>query len=107
MNNTEIEVGPDIGPEQFGEGPSAWAEVIMDIYVFMPGEAWVGLIIGSGLMMALYVHSGDMALPTVVLILLSSVLFGMLPGDYQQTAMGIMVIGIAAAIFEAFRRYVW
>lgn len=107
MNGTTYDVGPDIGPEDFSEGPSAWAEIVMEVYTFFPGEAWVGVLIGSGLMMAMYIHSDDMALPTVVLILLSSVLFGMLPGDYQQTAMGIMVIGIAAAIFEAFRRYVW
>ncbi|KDE56678.1 hypothetical protein EL22_25245 [Halostagnicola sp. A56] len=104
MNET---VGPDIPIERFGEGPGAWMEIIIDVWGSFAGEALVGLLIGTALMIGMYIQSGDMALPTVVLILLSSVLFGVLPGDYQQTAIGIMVIGITAAIFEVFRRYVW
>lgn len=99
--------GPDVDLEEFGEGPDAWMDIIIGIYTYLPGEAIVGLIIGSGLMIAMYIQSDDMALPTVVLLLLSGVLFGVLPGDYQATAMGVMVIGITAALFEAFRRYVW
>lgn len=97
----------DIDIERFGEGPDAWLEIVIEIYANVAGDAWVGLILGAGLLFAMYVHSDDMALPTVVLILLSSVLFGVLPGDYQQTAWGVMIIGITAAIFEVFRRYVW
>ena len=103
----ENDLGPDIDVMDFGEGPDAWLEIVVDMYAFLPGEALLGIIVGAGLLITMYIHSGDMALPTVVLILLSGVLFGVLPGNYQQTATAVMIIGIAAAVFEALRRYVW
>ncbi len=99
--------GLDPEIEALADGPDQWLEVIVNTYGVFGGDAMVGLLVGSALMMALYIHSGDMALPTVVLILISGTLFTTLPGDFQQTAMGVMTVGIAAALFEAFRRYVW
>jgi len=93
--------------EDFAEGPDHWLDIIIGEYAAIGGEAMLGVIIGSGLLIGLYIHSEDMALPTVVLILLSGVLFGTLPGDYQQTAMSVLIIGMAAGIWQVTRRYIW
>ena len=96
----------DTTPEEW----LSWSDFlsqVMGIYGGMGGDGLVGLLIGSGIVLSMYIHSDDMALPTVVLILLSAFLIGTLPGDYQGLAQGVMVVGIAAGIFEVFRRYVW
>ena len=96
----------DTTPEEW----LSWSDYlsqVMGIYGSLGGSALVGLLLGSGLILSMYLHSDDMALPTVILILVSAFLVGTLPGDYQAVAQGVMAVGIAAAFFEVFRRYVW
>lgn len=101
-----LEIGPQLDPQVFAEGPGAWLELVLEIYGGFAGEAVVGLLLGVGLMVALYVHSGDMALPTVVLLLISPVLYGVLPGDYQQIAVVFIILGGISATFTLLWRYV-
>ena len=83
-----------------------WMESVIEMYVGgVVGYPLLGAMLTGGVIISMYIYSDDMALPTIVLILLSSFAFASLPGDLQQTAMGVMVVGIAAAIFEILRRY--
>lgn len=49
---------------------------------------------------------GDMATPTVALILSGTALVGMLPESYTQIAGYLVVIGLAAAAFQVLQKYV-
>lgn len=49
---------------------------------------------------------GDTATPTVALILSGGGLMAMLPANYQQTAAYIVVIGLAAAMWQVIQAYV-
>lgn len=82
-----------------------WMDAIVQTWTGSIGDPLFGAIIGTGILVSLYVYSDDMALPTIVLILFASSLFATLPGDVQQTAYGVLAIGIMAAIFEISRRY--
>lgn len=69
-------------------------------------EGLFGLLIGAVLFMAFYVAGdGDMATPTVALILTGSVLMPTLPGQYSQIGMYVVVIGLGAALWQVIQKY--
>ena len=71
------------------------------------GEALYGLLLGSVLFVVFYIASeGSLATPTVVLILTGTVIVGMLPANYQSIAFGVVVIGLAAAIWQVIKTYI-
>lgn len=71
------------------------------------GEALFGLMAGALLFMAFYVASeGDMATPTVALILTGTVFVPMVPGSYGDIGIGIIVIGLGAAVWQVLQKYV-
>jgi membrane-bound ClpP family serine protease len=70
-------------------------------------EGLFGLLVGVCIFMAFYVAGdGDMATPTVALILTGSVLVPTLPGQYAQIGMYVVVIGLAAALWQVMQKYV-
>jgi hypothetical protein len=72
------------------------------------GEQLFGLLLGSVIFVAFYIGSGgDLATPTVALVLTGTVFIGMLPDSYQQIAYGVVVIGLAAAIWQVLKQYVF
>lgn len=71
------------------------------------GPGLFGLLAGSVIFVAFFAASdGDIATPTVALILTGTVFIPMLPGSYQSIASGVVVIGLAAAIWGALKVYV-
>lgn len=71
------------------------------------GEAMFGLLLGAVIFLAFYVASnGDLATPTVALILTGTVTVSMVPGNYGEIAYGIVVIGLAAALWQVMQKYV-
>lgn len=71
------------------------------------GQAMLGLFMGALIFLTFYVASdGDLATPTVALILTGTVTVSMVPGQYQQIAVGVVVIGVAAALWQAAQAYV-
>jgi hypothetical protein len=89
----------------FGDEPLT---CIIDQYTVAFGsDALFGLLIGVVLFMSLYfAGDGDMATPTVALILLGGVLIPTLPGSYAQIGMSIVTIGLAVALWQVIKRYV-
>lgn len=70
-------------------------------------EPVFGLIVGGGVLFTMYIAGrGDLAAPTVLLFLISGILFTTLPGGYVTIATTIAVLGLVAAIMNVARRYV-
>jgi hypothetical protein len=71
------------------------------------GEAVFGVVISSFIVLSFYVAGdGDLATPTVVLILLGGIAAPMLPAQYVTAAQTIVVVGVAVGIISLGRRYV-
>lgn len=94
----------DVTIEDWAEGN--WVEAIFNMYTGVGGEMLVGAIIGATILIAMWIHSDDLALPTVILILFAPSLWAVLPGDLQSTAYGVMLVGGVAALMTVLERYV-
>lgn len=72
------------------------------------GEALFGLLLGAVIFITFYIASeGDMATPTVALVLTGTVTVSMVPSNYQTIAYGIVLIGLAAALWQVAKQYVF
>lgn len=70
------------------------------------GEGLFALLIAGGALFALWwAGDGDLAPPSVTLVLFSGVAVGVLPGQFQSIATAIMLIGLAGAILGIAQRY--
>lgn len=80
---------------------------LLDQLVGAFGQSLFGLLAGAVLFYAFYIASeGDMATPTVALVLTGTVFVGMVPGQYQSIAMGVVVVGLAVALWQVVKKYV-
>lgn len=71
------------------------------------GPALFGLLLGSVIFVAFYIASnGDLATPTVALILTGTVTISMIPANYERIAYGVVVIGLGAALWQVLKQYV-
>lgn len=71
------------------------------------GEALFGLIAGAVIFVAFYIASnGDLAAPTVALILTGTVFVPMVPGNYGTISAAIVLIGLGAAVWQVLQKYV-
>lgn len=96
----------DIEPGDWTD-PDSIAQAVIDVFAAgLLGEALFGALVGGAVMLGMYIYSDDMALPTVLLILLSSFVLQQLPGAIQGFAVGLLWLGLAAGIFEVGRRYI-
>lgn len=84
-----------------------WHRCIFDPTVSLIGEGLFGLIVGVGIWAGLYfAGGGSPTTPTVVTILVATLLFPLLPGGYVGIAWSILVIGSTGAIIQALQKYV-
>jgi len=92
--------------------PSAWINGDWTTCLFGPvsnlvGEGVWGILVGAGLWAALYfAGNGNATTPTVVTILLASVLFPLLPGQFAGIAWSVLVVGAVAAAIQVAQKYV-
>jgi len=71
------------------------------------GEGGLGLLAGSLLFAVFYILAdGEMAVPTVVLLLTGGVIVPMLPGQYARMSAAIVLVGLGAAVWKVLRTYV-
>lgn len=71
------------------------------------GQGLFGLFLGSVIFVAFYIgSSGELAPPTVALILVGTVAIPMVPGHYERIAYGVVVIGLSAAVWQVLQQYV-
>ncbi len=90
---------------------SAWATGDWHRCMFSPEvlgapETVFGLIVAGGLLASFYIAGRGIATPTVLLILLSSIMIPVLPGAYVGIANAIAVMGVTSAVFLLLQKYV-
>lgn len=105
MQATPIGNDSPLGP--YTGGGDLLEAVLTDLTAATGGEALFGILAGGAIVLAFYVGGGrDLATPTVLTILLGSVLIPMLPGQYQQLGLSLIIVGIAAGIMAIANRYI-
>jgi hypothetical protein len=83
-----------------------WHFCLFSPVVDLVGEPTFGLIVGAGLWAALYLASGgESSTPTVVVMLLGTIMFPALPAQFTGVAWSILVLGAAAALLQVLQRY--
>lgn len=71
------------------------------------GKALFGFLLGSIIFVVFYIASdGDLATPTTALVLTGTVFVGMLPSAFQDIAYAVVLIGLAAALWQVVKQYV-
>lgn len=98
--------------QSFGDscyfGGSALTCLLDQLVAAFGGEAIFGLLAGAGIFLVFWVASeGDLAAPTVALVLTGSVSVAMVPAGYQDLAYGVVVVGLAAVLWAILKQYVF
>lgn len=88
-------------------GGDALTCVLDQLVAAFGGEALLGLLLGGVIFAVFWIASkGDLSTPTVALILSGTVTISMVPASYQRIAGGVVLIGLAAALFQGIQKYV-
>lgn len=88
-------------------GGSALTCLLDQLVAAFGGPGMFGVLAGGMLFVVFYVAGdGGLATPTVVLTLAGTVLASMAPPQYREIALGVVVIGVAAALWGVVRQYV-
>jgi hypothetical protein len=84
-----------------------WHTCLFEPTTSLIGEPTFGVLIGVGIYGSMYVAGGgDMTTPTVVTILLATLMFPLLPGGFSGIAWAVLLVGAAAAILQVMQKYV-
>jgi len=83
-----------------------WLDAILGPYVGPLGEGLVAAILAGSLLLGFYIHSNNIAFPAILLLIFGGSLAAVLPGPMVNLARTLIVIGMAAVLFAAARRYV-
>lgn len=83
-----------------------WMEAIWQPYVMLLGEGLIGTILAGALIMAFWVYSGDIIMPSILTLLLGGILTAFLPGQIVGIARAMVVVALATAFLAAARRYI-
>jgi hypothetical protein len=93
-----------LSPDTWTQGD--WWNAILEPYYALLGEALVGTILAGALIVGFWIYSGDVVLPSILVLLLGGILVTVLPGEVVGIARVMIVIGMTAALLAAARRYV-
>lgn len=83
--------------------PTDW---VLDPYTGLLGEPVLGMVLGGLIVLSFWVYSDDLAMPAVILFIISGSILSVLPGQAVNVARGFIVIAVVAAIMAVVRRYV-
>jgi hypothetical protein len=83
-----------------------WLRAITSPYNNLLGEGLVGTILAGALILSIYVFSGNIIMPSILVLLLGGVLTTVLPGAIVGIARAMIIVGLATAFLAAARRYV-
>ncbi|WP_162989922.1 hypothetical protein [Natronorubrum halophilum] len=84
----------------------SWIDVVLSPYTDLLGDPTVGMVTAAVVVLAFYIYNNDLAMPTVITLLLGGFWMSVVPGDIQQVGFGFLVVGGAAGAMEVWRRYV-
>jgi hypothetical protein len=86
----------------------AWHPCIFDPMTSLVGEGLFGLIVGAAVWAGLYFGGGGSpTTPTVVTILLATLLFPVLPEAYVGIAWSILVVGATGVALQIVQKYLF
>lgn len=102
-----LQAGPDLDDYTSDAGGFLDASV-SDLVAALGGWGLFGLLIGGAILYASWEASPDrsLALPSALTVLLGGIMIPVLPGNYQQLAMPIIIVGLAAGFVAVGQRYV-
>lgn len=84
-----------------------WFNCLFEPTAGLIGIPTMGFLIGSGLWAALYLAGGGRTTtPTIVLILLATALFPLIPDGFNGLAWSVLLVGATAAILQSMQKYV-
>ena len=83
-----------------------WFSAIFSPYILLLGEGLVGTILAGALILAFWIHSGNVVMPSILVLLLGGVLTAVLPGDMVMLARAMIVVGLTAALLAVARKYI-
>lgn len=84
-----------------------WHTCLFDPTVSLIGEGTFGVLVAAGVWTALYLAgNGSPTTPTVVMILLATIAFPVIPAAYSGVAWSILLVGAAAALLQTMQKYV-
>jgi|APHM01.1.fsa_nt_gi hypothetical protein len=84
-----------------------WHRCLFEPITSLIGEPTFGVLIGIGIYGSMYVAGGgDMTTPTVVTILLATLMFPLLPGGFSGIAWAVLLVGAAGSILQVMQKYV-
>jgi len=84
-----------------------WLRAITGPYATLLGEGLVGTILAGAMIMSMWIYTGDIVMPSILVLLLGGVLTAILPGGIVAIARAMIVISLATAFLAAARRYVF
>ena len=88
-------------------GGSALSCLIQKLVSAFGGEAMFALFLAAFIFVIFYIASeGDLAVPTVALILTGTVTVPMLPAQFARISYAVVLIGLAAAVWQGLQKYV-
>lgn len=77
-----------------------WFDAVVQPFLDLLGPIFP-LVVGLGVAGMLFVWSGSMALPIVVMILIGGLLIPVMPPEAQAVGGGLLLLGIALALYRA------
>lgn len=84
-----------------------WHSCLFNPIVNLIGEPTFGVLVGVGIYAGLYfAGGGDTTTPTVVTILLATLMFPLIPGSLNGIAYSVLVVGVAAGLLQVAQKYV-
>jgi hypothetical protein len=84
-----------------------WHRCLFESTTALIGESTFGVLIGIGIYAGLYVAGGGRTTtPTVVVILLATLMFPLLPGQFNGIAWSVLLVGAAASMLQVMQKYV-
>jgi len=83
-----------------------WHQCVLEPVPGLVSDGIFGLFVAIALYGGLYLAGGGKSTtPTVVTILVASVMFATLPAAYRGLAWSVLLLGGAAALIQAFQKY--
>lgn len=83
-----------------------WMNAVWQPYVSLLGQGMTGTILAGALILAFWIHTGDIVMPSILVLLLGGILTAALPGQIVGIARAMVVVGLTTALLAAGRRYV-
>jgi len=83
-----------------------WFRAIFEPYRLVLGEALLGTVLAGALIVGFWIYSGDIVLPSILVLLLGGILTAVLPGAVVGIARVMILLGMTAALLAAAKKYV-